>query len=60
MTIFQRYINEQRWTGCGHFNPSRAFDTSYGSIKYDLLKNLVEGKIVDIEVNGINKVIQLF
>lgn len=60
VTIFQRYtaVNYQ-WNGCGHYNPSFAFDTSYGNLNTDLLKELVNGKEIDIEVYGIKKKIKL-
>lgn len=44
VTIFQRYSNNLTyWRGCGNYNPSGYFDTSYGPIDYPLLKSLIQG-----------------
>lgn len=60
VTIFQRYtaVNYQ-WNGCGHYNPSLVFDTSYGNLRTDMLKEVVNGKEIEIEVYGIKKRIKL-
>lgn len=50
VTIFQRYIGlNSSWNGCGHYNYSHIFDTSYGSINYTWLKDLIEGKEITVQ-----------
>lgn len=62
VTFFQRYTDSPfSWRGCGHFNTQSVFDSSYGSgtFNYDLLKNLVDGKEITIEVCGSSRTVKL-
>lgn len=49
VVIFQRYTDNDRWCGCGHYNFSLLFDTSYGSINYDQLKEMIDGKEIIVK-----------
>lgn len=48
VTLFQRYTHENSWRGCGHYNSDFAFDTSYGSLDYNLLQKFVNGNEIEL------------
>ena len=59
-TIFQRSAGYMDlWVGCGHANPSTFFDSSEGLLKYDWLKDLVEGKEVSAKKHGKDFILKL-